>query len=86
MAVNSAQAPRTLPALWTYLQRLFAGQQAVTQVTFPNGVFIRSGTGDPTGKVKAIRGSVWLRQDGGASTSLYVKESGDGLTSGWQPK
>lgn len=44
-----------------------------------------SGTGTPEGAVTAGVGSIFLRTDGGASTTLYVKESGVGNT-GWIPK
>jgi Pectate lyase superfamily protein len=43
---------------------------------------IHSGTGSPVGTVTAPVGSLYLRIDGSASTSLYVKESGSGNT-GW---
>jgi hypothetical protein len=47
--------------------------------------FIYSGTGSPEGAVAADIGSIYLRTDGGAVTSLYVKESGVGDT-GWVAK
>ena len=46
---------------------------------------IHSGTGTPEGAVTASTGSVFLRTDGGANTTLYVKESGTGNT-GWVAK
>ena len=46
---------------------------------------IYSGTGSPEGVKAAAIGSLWLRQDGGTSTSVYVKESGTGNT-GWVAK
>lgn len=46
---------------------------------------IRSGTGTPEGAVTATVGSLFLRTDGGAGTTLYVKESGSGNT-GWVAK
>ena len=45
----------------------------------------RSGAGSPEGAVSAPVGSLWTRTDGGASTTLYVKESGTGNT-GWVAK
>lgn len=45
-------------------------------------VFIGEGT--PEGKQDANRGALFLRTDGGASTSLYIKESGDGTKNGWR--
>lgn len=49
------------------------------------GVTISIGTGTPEGAVSAVVSSLFLRTDGGASTSLYVKESGSGNT-GWVAK
>ncbi len=46
---------------------------------------IRTGTGSPEGVVTATVGNLFLRSDGGASTTLYVKESGTGNT-GWVAK
>jgi hypothetical protein len=47
--------------------------------------YIRSGAGTPEGAVTGIVGSVYLRNDGGAGTTLYIKESGTGNT-GWVAK
>ena len=49
------------------------------------GVLILSGAGDPNGAALAPVGSLYLRSDGGAGTTLYVKESGTG-SSGWVAK
>ena len=46
---------------------------------------ITAGSGTPEGVVTAIRGSLFMRTDGGAGTCLYVKESGTGNT-GWVAK
>ena len=46
---------------------------------------ITSGSGTPESVVTAPIGSLFLRTDGGAGTSLYVKESGAGNT-GWVGK
>ena len=43
------------------------------------------GNGSPEGVVTASVGALFLRADGGASTTLYVKESGSGNT-GWVAK
>lgn len=48
-----------------------------------NGIFAGSGT--PEAAVTATVGSIYLRTDGGASTSLYVKETGSSNT-GWVAK
>lgn len=44
-----------------------------------------AGTGSPEGVVTATVGSLYSRTDGGAGTSLYVKETGSGNT-GWAAK
>lgn len=49
------------------------------------GVVIKGGAGTPEGAVAAAVGSIFLRNDGGAVTSFYVKESGTGNT-GWVAK
>jgi hypothetical protein len=37
---------------------------------------VRQGTGSPEAVVVAAQGSIFLRQDGGANTTLYVKTTG----------
>jgi hypothetical protein len=49
------------------------------------GVKIQAGTGSPEGSLTAPIGSMYLRKDGGASTTLYIKTSGTGNT-GWTAK
>ena len=60
---------------------------ASVQWQFNNGYgpMFASGAGAPNGVVTAPVGSIWTRTDGGASTTLYVKESGTGNT-GWVAK
>jgi len=48
-------------------------------------VELLTGTGTPEAAVVAAVGALFLRTDGGASTTLYVKESGAGNT-GWVAK
>lgn len=69
--------------------------QLLTKYTYASGgvfflntagtLFIQSGTGSPEGVVSAIVGALFLRTNGGANTTLYVKESGVGNT-GWVAK
>jgi len=47
---------------------------------------IRSGTGSPQGVVVGRVGDLFLRTDGGAGSTLYVKESGSGTATGWTAK
>jgi hypothetical protein len=61
------------------------GQAVNLGSTSGDGVLIRSGAGTPEGAVTANVGSIFLRNDGGAGTTLYVKESGTGNT-GWVAK
>jgi len=48
-------------------------------------VTIKQGSGTPEGALAANVGSLYLRTDGGAGTTLYIKESGTGNT-GWVAK
>ena len=54
-------------------------------IDFVDGPFWSVGSGTPEGNVTANVGSLYTRTDGGASTTLYVKESGTGNT-GWVAK
>lgn len=47
-------------------------------------IWVAHGTGSPESVVTANIGSLYLRTNGGASTTLYIKESGTGNT-GWAP-
>lgn len=49
------------------------------------GARIQTGSGSPAGVISAPVGTLYLRTDGGANTTLYVKESGTG-SSGWVAK
>ena len=46
---------------------------------------LMSGAGSPEGAVVAALGKLYLNTSGGSETTLYVKEAGDGLNTGWQP-
>lgn len=60
---------------------------AASKIVFGgNGdVIIRAGADTPEGAITAPVGSLFLRTNGGANTTLYVKESGAGNT-GWVAK
>jgi hypothetical protein len=47
---------------------------------------IMVGPGSPVNAVIASPPTIWLRTDGGANTTLYVKESGIGTSTGWVAK
>ena len=61
------------------------GYQINLGATSTDGVIILSGAGSPEGAVTANIGSLFLRNNGGAGTTFYVKESGTGNT-GWVAK
>lgn len=63
----------------------FSGTVQAEEIAVANGVKWRSGEGSPEGVVTAVVGSLYSRTDGGAGTSLYVKQSGSGNT-GWVAK
>ena len=65
----------------TWTRWFFAMWRALTGV---QGL-VRSGSGSPEGSLTAPIGSVYLRLDGGAGSTLYVKESGSGNV-GWASK
>ncbi len=48
--------------------------------------YIKWGMGSPESVVPANIGSVYLRFDGGTSTTLYIKTAGNGLATGWTAK
>jgi hypothetical protein len=48
--------------------------------------FIFWGTGSPNTVVTASVGAIFLRLDGGAGTSIYIKESGTSTNTGWIAK
>lgn len=46
----------------------------------------KHGTGSPNGAVTGNPGDMYINDSGGASTTLYVKESGVGTNTGWVAK
>jgi hypothetical protein len=77
-AVTSTYSLGTSSFRWSesYVNTMFIGT-GTTRIT--------SGTGSPEGVLTASIGSWYTRTDGGANTTLYVKESGTGNT-GWVAK
>jgi hypothetical protein len=47
---------------------------------------LRTGSGSPNGVVVGSVGDLFLRSDGGAATTLYIKESGAATNTGWVGK
>lgn len=80
LTVEKLKTPEGVNTLNNMLQKLF-------DVAIGDGDTVRSykGYGSPENSVSAGIGSVYHRLDGGASTSIYVKESGTGAT-GWTAK
>ena len=70
-----------------YLSRELRRLEGELQSTykFSNNVTVSTGRGTPEGVVSAPIGSMYLREDGGAGSSLYIKESGTSNT-GWAAK
>lgn len=66
------------------------GDEGIGTINAENGIYSGgipwfSGSGSPESSVTAPIGALYSRTDGGASTTLYVKESGTGNT-GWVAK
>src|SRR5690348_725112 len=47
--------------------------------------FLKVGGGSPLGTVSAPVGTLFVRLDGRAGTTLYVKEAGGSTNAGWSP-
>ena len=59
---------------------------ALTGTPTINSVAIQTGSGSPNSVVTGNPGDLYLNTAGGASTTLYVKESGTGTNTGWVGK
>lgn len=70
---------RLVPSLYDLFRRI------VSAVNTLEDSRVLRGAGSPEGVVTANVGALYSRTDGGASTTLYVKESGTGNT-GWIAK
>lgn len=57
-----------------------------TQPQYVGTVAYKSGAGTPLNKILGSVGDVYTRTDGGAGTTLYVKESGQNNALGWVAK
>ncbi len=47
---------------------------------------LKFGSGSPEGVVTADIGTLYMRTDGGATTTLYVKTANNGSATGWTAK
>ena len=68
-----------------YSGAVFTQTEAGTSLVYNNKTPWIVGAGSPNTVVSAPVGSLYTRTDGGANTTLYVKESGTGNT-GWVAK
>ena len=66
--------------LYDFLRRV------VQAVNAQDDTRVLTGQGSPEGVVVAKVGRLYARSDGGAGTTLYVKESGNNTNSGWAAK
>lgn len=92
---NEVANPQTLDDQGKWAAPVYAEQPCILDIrprlaaNHDTGVIrpaqVISGTGSPEGAVTAPVGIIYLRDDGGAGTTLYVKESGTGNT-GWAAK
>ncbi len=87
--------PNTASTIQMYTGLNTTVYQDVAPVTVGGGTSIMgrygqvqffTGTGDPNGVVTAGIGSLFLRTDGAAATTLYVKTSGAGTNTVWTAK
>jgi hypothetical protein len=86
LRLKKAAATFTFGAIWYELERQVSGAvSGTTGLSVGGATTVFSGTGTPEGAVTAPVGCMFLRKDGGASTTMYVKESGTGNT-GWVAK
>ena len=75
--MNTVEGVNLINRMFDQLFKLVAGDGQTVR--------IYAGYGSPESAVVAGIGSLYLRYDGGAGTSLYVKQSGTGAT-GWVGK
>lgn len=61
---------------------LSGGSFTVAPIKLPGGALVVAGPGSPQGALTAPVGSIYIRTDGAAAMTLYVKENGAGNT-GW---
>lgn len=62
------------------------GTIVFTMLLSINGQKLMVGTGSPAGACAAAQGSIFIRTDGGAGATLYVKETGGATNAGWTAK
>ena len=65
---------------------LFGNTGIGNYLDWKNEVLFITGSGSPASAVTASVGAIFLRENGGAGTTLYVKESGTNTNTGWVGK
>ena len=85
--VNATHAIREITSSTrnTFKNNVCGAGTTATYALLSGSVLITIGTGSPETVVPAPVGSQFIRTDGGAATSFYVKETGTGNT-GWVGK
>jgi len=89
--------PQVLDAYGKFRQPVYIETSVIAEITgfgnapdhetgIINREIIFSGTGSPEGVVAASVGCLYIRTDGGAGTTLYVKETGGTTSNGWSAK
>lgn len=81
LTVESLQTPEGIKQLNRMLRTLYDNLSGDT-------ITVRdfTGYGSPEGVITAGVGSTYRRVDGGTSTTLYVKETGNNTNVGWRAK
>ena len=89
MAVQQKVIPpkQNIPFVDPSLRPAITSVQLLTQIVNLLDLIL-VGTGNPNGQAgaEASPGAIYLNQNGGAGTTLYVKESGVGTNTGWVGK
>lgn len=84
MATTLPPYPQTTPVLTGSLLSAPWGQWIRTVWQLLGRIVV--GSGAPGGVVIAEVGTIYLRTDGGAGSTLYIKEANSGAATGWVAK
>ena len=90
MTLKITSFPKDLPILNQHLASIDTTTSQIKDlqdsVTALKSLPILTGKGSPINVIPAPVGTLYLRLDGGTSTTLYVKETGGDAKSGWVAK
>jgi hypothetical protein len=70
---------------WPFM-KLLSGWNALLSHFVANSISLPVGAGVPNGNVIGKIGDLYINTNGGAGTTLWVKESGSGTNTGWVGK